>query len=66
MSTVNRYLRQSNPQLMPSELKIQYCYLHSNETDRKKRLNMYLKSVIYRLRLLVHSIAPIVNLCHEN
>ena len=35
--TVNGFLRPSNPQLMPLELKIQYCYLHSNETDRKQR-----------------------------
>ena len=35
--TVNGYLRPSNPKLMPSELKIQHCYLHSHETDRKQR-----------------------------
>ena len=39
--TVNGLFRSSNHQLMPSELKIQYCYLHSNETGRKKLKHVF-------------------------
>lgn len=50
---VNRYLRLSNQQLMPSELKIQYYHIHSNETYRKQCQIIHLKSIKRRLCLHV-------------